>query len=266
MHDTPAYSTLAGNFIVWTCILCTCSVEATLLDSILYTFWSGNKTFLNDGLLIPIILHHLIMLTLDFLAFRFYQKINDRLTDRPIDGHISKNTQVDFHNILDLASGKVPNKDTTNSCNDPRVEDDQVDYHRNRHHNFVPWRIHRQVLLCTTVASSILILAFIFISKFHLISTSGFRSCIPNRRRNCIAHHLFDEFFKHLRRKTDLLCPKLYIFCCRSFLCHPMEFLDFSWDANCSSKCSNSKVWGHTVKKFFFCWCQQAVVDNIVYV
>ena len=169
MHDTPAYSTLAGNFIVWTCIFCTCSLEATLLDSRLYTFWSGNKTFLNDGFLIPIILHHLIMLTLDFLAFRFYQKINDRLTDRPIDGHISKNTQVDFHNILDLASGKVPNKDTTNSCNDPRVEDDQVDYHRNRHHNFVPWRIHRQVLLCTTVASSILILAFIFISKFHLL-------------------------------------------------------------------------------------------------
>ena len=181
MYDTPAYSTLAGNFIIWTCILCTCSVEATLLDSRLYTFWSGNKTFLNDGLLIPIILHHLIMLTLDILAFRFYQKINDRLTDRPIDGHISKNTQVDFHNILDLASGKVPNKDTTNSCNDLRVEDDQVDDHRNRHHNFVPWRIHRQVLLCTTVASSILILAFIFISKFHLLSTSGFRSCISNR-------------------------------------------------------------------------------------
>ena len=31
MQETPAYTTLAGNFVVWSCILCTCSVETTLL-------------------------------------------------------------------------------------------------------------------------------------------------------------------------------------------------------------------------------------------
>ena len=34
-----------------------------------------------------------------------------------------------------------------------------------RHHNFVPWQIHRQVLFVTTLAALILTLAFLFISK-----------------------------------------------------------------------------------------------------
>ena len=219
MQETPAYTTLAGNFVVWSCILCTCSVETTLLgmfkidkktfpltryyclfsDSGLYTLWSmGNETFLNAGFFIPIILHHLIMLTLDFLAFHLYQKINDRLTDKQVADGSSKSTQVDFHNILELASGKPPpSKDTTDSSNG-RIEDDQD--HRHRHHNFVPWRIHRQVLICTTVASSILILAFIFISKFHpFVQTLDFLQLVLRIVAN------FLEYFKS-KKELHRIC------------------------------------------------------------
>ena len=168
-------------------------------DSGLYTLWSmGNETFLNAGFFIPIILHHLIMLTLDFLAFHLYQKINDRLTDKQVADGSSKSTQVDFHNILELASGKPPpSKDTTDSSN-RRIEDDQD--HRHRHHNFVPWRIHRQVLICTTVASSILILAFIFISKFHpFVQTLDFLQLVLRIVAN------FLEYFKS-KKELHRIC------------------------------------------------------------
>ena len=37
-----------------------------------------------------------------------------------------------------------------------------------RHHNFVPWQIHRQVLLVTTLAALILTIVFLAISKPHI--------------------------------------------------------------------------------------------------
>ena len=173
MRDTPAYSILAGNFILWSCVFGTFIVEDTLLgisdkkiiryflsyeglfsESRLYIYWWGQVVETQEKhllVIIHIIINHLVVIVFDVLAFHLYQKIQDRQTENP-----KPNDKEDFHNIMDL----------TENCSQSVNRCDQVEDNRHRHHNFVPWHIHRQVLLCTTVASAILILAFIFISKF----------------------------------------------------------------------------------------------------
>ena len=206
MRDTPAYSILAGNFFLWSCVFGTFIVEDTLLgisdkkiiryflsyeglfsESRLYIYWSGQVVETQEKhllVIIHIIINHLVVIVFDVLAFHLYQKIQDRQTENP-----KPNDKEDFHNIMDL----------TENCSQSVNRCDQVEDNRHRHHNFVPWHIHRQVLLCTTVASTVLILAFIFISKFFdktfhfflVYKLFGF----TNRTREL---HLFNKSFKKI--------------------------------------------------------------------
>ena len=124
MRDTPSCSILVGNFILWSCVLCTFTMVSILLgnlkqhilnlninsdyffsaDSKLYVFWSGNpKIDLKkpDSHIILIVATFILLLTLDLMTFFLYKKI-ERLKS-------SEETKMikEFDNIMEVSKRKL---------------------------------------------------------------------------------------------------------------------------------------------------------------